>query len=374
LPTTAEYTESTMTDEEKNDHSSLPESNSCWAIRPYPDLIDPSKIEADGGKWIRLEDGRIVEYFISGSSSSDAKILVDCPGGNCTGHMFSAFSSWTDAAKSLNYKVISVSYPGFGYSSIQPGRRIKDWPIADLLPILKKENVKEFVITGISFGTCHALATAWNFGNTNENRNASGIKCLGLGLRVPYLGSESCEKLGLKNHFDVSYTSTSANTSFFGYITARIFTSFAGKPSQAFETPGPLMRAFVDILNPGAMAKLERLQTDNPELMDTCKVEMDRCVVHTDQGILYNYATNTLIHHGFDVTEIKANLPISVWYADDDEDCPPSHGEWIANKSSDDNHHFTNVASRAFDNYGHIGTAFLNHDEFLKGFDDHINS
>ena len=80
-----------MPDEEKNDHSSLPEKSSYWAIRPYPDLIDPSKIEADGGKWIRLDDGRIVEYFVSGSSSSDAKILVDCPGGNCTGHMFSAF-------------------------------------------------------------------------------------------------------------------------------------------------------------------------------------------------------------------------------------------------------------------------------------------
>mmetsp|Transcript_2854 Transcript_2854/g.6854 ORF Transcript_2854/g.6854 Transcript_2854/m.6854 type:complete len:97 (+) Transcript_2854:484-774(+) len=69
-----------MSGEQKNDHSSLPESTSMWSIRPYPDLIDTSKIEADGGKWIRLDDGRIVEYFVSGSSSSDATVLVNRPG------------------------------------------------------------------------------------------------------------------------------------------------------------------------------------------------------------------------------------------------------------------------------------------------------
>ena len=362
-----------MPEDDRNDHSSLPEKTSCWAIRPYPDIIDPSKIEADGGKWIRLNDGRIIEYFTSGSSSPDATVLVDCPAGNCTGHMFSAIPSWTRAAESLKYRVISVSYPGFGYSSIHPGRKIKDWPITDLLPILQKENVVEFVVTGISFGSCHALATALNFAQEREDHKTFGVTCIGLGLRVPYLGSESCEKLSLKNHLTVGYTSTSANTTLLGTITARIFTSFASKPSDAFESPGPMMRAFLNFLNPGALEKLEHLLVEHSDLMDTCKIEMDRCVVHSDQGILYNYATDTMVDHGFDITDIQSDLPVYLWYAEDDEDCPPSHGMWIANKSDEDSDHFTNVSSRAFNNYGHIGTAFLNHDEFLKAFHDYMN-
>ena len=54
-----------------------------FAITPPPPS-DPSTIEADGGKWIRLP-GRLVEYFVHGSTKTDAAILVDCPGGGCTG-------------------------------------------------------------------------------------------------------------------------------------------------------------------------------------------------------------------------------------------------------------------------------------------------
>ena len=365
-----------MSKGEKNDHSPLPESSSMWSIRPYPDLIDTSKIEADGGKWIRLDDGRIVEYFVMGSSSADATVLVDCPGGNCTGHMFYAFPSWIDTAKSLNYKVVSLSLPGFGYSSINPGRKIKDWPVTDLLPVLKKEMIEEFLVTGISFGTCHAFATAWNFSNEKESKSKFGVSCIGMGLRVPYLGSESCEQLALENHISVGYTSTSANASLVESISARLFTHFASKPGDAFEKPGLLMRAFVNFLNPGALAKIELLVSENPDLMDICKAEMERSVVHSPQGILYNYATDTLIDHGFLVTEIRANLPVLVWYADDDEDCPPTHGKWIANKNADntdkDNcNHFTNVSSRVFNKYGHTGTAFVDHEEFLKEFHCH---
>jgi hypothetical protein len=241
------------------------------------------------------------------------------------------------------------------------------------LPILQKENVKKLVVTGINFGSCHDLATVWNFAHKNEKDNNFGVICTGLGLRVPHLGSESCEKLDLKNHITVGFTSTSANTSFLGTSTARLFTSFASKPGDAFETPGPLMSAFVNCLNPIALEKLNNLMVEYPDLMNTCKVEMDRRVVHSDQGILYNYATETLVDHGFDVMEIQSHLPVYFWYAEDDEDCPPSHGMWIANKNTDSNCHFTNVSSRSFNKYGHTGTAFVNPDAFLKAFYDHVN-
>eukprot|EP00536_Pseudo-nitzschia_multiseries_P005199 jgi/Psemu1/303171/fgenesh1_kg.95_\ len=303
--------------------------------------------------------------------------------------MFGAVPSWVGAVESLDLRVVSVSVPGFGYSSIQPGRKINDWPVTDLLPVLKREKVEKFMVTGTSFGTCHALATARVFANAttttttttannndNKSENDFGVSCIGMGLRVPYLGSESCKQLDLENHISVGYTSVSANTSLIGTITARLFTSFASKPGDAFEKPGPLMRAFVNLLNPGALDKLELLMSEYPDFMNTCRVEMDRSVVHSTQGILYNYATDTLIDHGFLVTDIRADLPVVVWYADDDEDCPPSHGRWIANKNEDNTdkescNHFTDVVSRAFNKYGHLGTAFVDHDEFLKELQRH---
>mmetsp|Transcript_20778 Transcript_20778/g.45234 ORF Transcript_20778/g.45234 Transcript_20778/m.45234 type:complete len:134 (+) Transcript_20778:248-649(+) len=125
-----------------------------------------------------------------------------------------------------------------------------------------------------------------------------------------------------------------------------------------------------------ALAKIELLVSEKPDVMNICKAEMDRSVVHSAQGILYNYATDTLIDHGFLVTEIRTNLPVLVWYADDDEDFPPTHGKWIANKNSDntdkDNcNHFTNVSSRVFNKYGHTGTALVDREEFLKEFHGH---
>eukprot|EP00534_Pseudo-nitzschia_fraudulenta_P011178 CAMPEP_0201211050 /NCGR_PEP_ID=MMETSP0851-20130426/181522_1 /ASSEMBLY_ACC=CAM_ASM_000631 /TAXON_ID=183588 /ORGANISM="Pseudo-nitzschia fraudulenta, Strain WWA7" /LENGTH=233 /DNA_ID=CAMNT_0047499933 /DNA_START=174 /DNA_END=878 /DNA_ORIENTATION=+ len=213
-----------------------------------------------------------------------------------------------------------------------------------------------------------------------SDEDTHGIRCLGLGLRVPYLGSESCQTLGLPNHFDVGYTSVSANNSVLGTAIARAFTILASKPGDVFETPGLLFKVFVDCLNPGALNTIARLaQTDHPKLMECCKIEIERSVVHSVQGILYNYATDTLIDQGFEITDTRPDLPVVVWYAEDDEDCPPSHGKWIAtgkkdgdtNDGSDSKIHFTNVVSRVFTDSGHLGAAFIQHDEFLKQVHDH---
>ena len=342
------------------EHASLPEYESCWKIK-RPEAIDTVKIEANGGSWIQLENGRIVEYYVCGSKSPDATVLVDCHGGNCTGQMFSLFTESVSKCMEteLNIKVISPTQPGFGYSTIQPERKIKDWPKTDLLPILEKENVTDFIVSGVSFGTPHALATALEFAEKKDGRT---MQCHAMGLRVPYLGSESCRELKLKNHFSLGYTSKSANTTMLGNKMAKFFTSMQKNPSHAFDTPGCMMKTFMECLNPGALGKIEKLICEHPELMKQLRVGMDKSVEFTTQGILYNYATETLIDHGFDVRNIPKELPLVVWYAKDDEDCPPSHGSWLASGE-----HFTNVKSeRIFEGYGHVGAAFLDFPLYLE--------
>ena len=48
---------------------------------------------------------------------------------------------------------------------------------------------------------------------------------------------------------------------------------------------------------------------------------------------------------------------VVVWYAADDEDTPPSHGEWLAK------HYKANT--RVFEGYGHFGGASIDHPQFL---------
>ena len=78
----------------------------------------------------------------------------------------------------------------------------------------------------------------------------------------------------------------------------------------------------------------------------------------TGQGWLYMCATDTLLEHKFDVRDIKSSTPVVVWYADDDEDCPPSHGAWLVQEFG--------AKSRVFSGLGHVGAAFVNHIKFLE--------
>ena len=51
----------------------------------YLEGTDPVMIEKDGGKWLRLSDGRILEYFLYGSTNEDAKVFTqtwDCGDGS----------------------------------------------------------------------------------------------------------------------------------------------------------------------------------------------------------------------------------------------------------------------------------------------------
>ena len=49
---------------------------------------------------------------------------------------------------------------------------------------------------------------------------------------------------------------------------------------------------------------------------------------------------------------------VVVWYAADDEDCPPSHGKWLAE--------YFGARTRVFEGYGHLGGALIDHPEFLR--------
>ena len=138
------------------------------------DNVDPAAIIAKGTRCVHAEDERIVEYSVTDSTRADARTVVAGYFG-----VTEEPASWTEAYGSLNVRMINVSLPGLGMSSLHPGRRVADWPSTDLDPILEAEGVEDFHVYGVSYGTIHALAVAQHHGPDRVRT---------MGLRVPYFG------------------------------------------------------------------------------------------------------------------------------------------------------------------------------------------
>jgi len=64
------------------------------------------------------------------------------------------------AARELNLRIISPDRPGIRNSTLQPGRKLLDWP-----PLLEEladtMSIREFRVLGISGGAPYALAAGW---------------------------------------------------------------------------------------------------------------------------------------------------------------------------------------------------------------------
>lgn len=258
-------------------------------------------IEAEGGKHVRAKDGRIIEYFICGSERADARVLVYCHGSMSTGKMFGTLPKWVAKAKSLNVKVIAITQPGGGYSSIQPGRRIENWPRDDLQPVLAAEGVNgAFATSGASLGTAHALAVAQHFGAT---------RVTGLGLQVPFVSMPFSKELGLSVALPYipRFTSTSLNTSVLSNLKARFIL-------WMFKDPKPGNR----------LRKKPNCSDTEAKFAD----DLDRSGHFRGLGMLYTWASET-IRSGVDPRQIKGIENVVVWYGATDKFCPPSHGKWL---------------------------------------------
>ena len=166
-----------------------------WWRGPLPLKKDDSAkyIEVTSYRQQSMPSGRVIEYYVYGSERDDATPLVLLHGSGSTGKYFNRHIFPDKVLKELNVKAISPSYPGHGGSDPHVYRRITDWPITDLVPILEKEKVDKFLVIGSSYGTAHAMATA----------SALPSRCLGLGLNVPYLPENICREAGVWTDADM---------------------------------------------------------------------------------------------------------------------------------------------------------------------------
>ena len=309
------------------------------------DSIDPAEITAKGCRWVRTGDGRIVEYSVSGSTRADAHTLV--AGYFAATHVH---PSWMAAYEALNVRMIDISLPGLGSSSLHPGRRVADWPKTDLDPILTAEGVTDFAVFGVSYGTIHAMAVAQHDGPQRVRA---------MGLRVPYFGLPLSQELGLPDGQPRFPTTAELkrNTREVQRWRFALGESMGLAPNRS--DPGldypEAFKALQATTAEAAARSYAAMRRDYPE-----DAEAANRLTMSPEAVLSMMAKDVALDlPGLDPRNIELKGDrVVVWYAADDEDCPPSHGEWLTK-------HF-GARTRVFDGYGHIGGALIDHPQFVR--------
>lgn len=264
-------------------------------------LLHKEALIAEGGKYVKTKDGRIVEYFVKGSPKSDAKVVVTIHGQLMTGK--GALKLTPDEfIEGHNLKVIAVSMPGCGYSDAQMGRKIVNWPKDDLEPILAKEGVDKFIITGTSYGTAHALAAGVHF---------EAKKCLGVGISAGYVPYDVCIENGVTPNVVIPrlwfYNSI---------IGAWIYT---------------LIDLIFPLLCNGTRYIPESkafFNEGDEEIFDILLEDMTRSGIRGRAQHLYDIALDVSNIFGFDPQDVQTKN-MSVWYASDDSQIPEDNGKWL---------------------------------------------
>ena len=276
-------------------------------LRPF----DAEEHEQDAVLWggngrhVKTPDGRIVEYLVYGSDRPDAKVIVQVHGAGTS----AAWQCFMNAAlcEELNLKGIAPSMPGYGYSDIHVGRRIVDFA-RDVELILDAERVNTFMVEGASLGTAHAMAIAWHFGSD---------RCVAFGINGPYLPAAICEEFEFRNDAERLPKAGAQNW-------YQAWNFFVAELMYIAPLVSPPAR-FMHLLPEGKQVKSER-----PWVFETIGKDQRRLVARGTQGQgwdQFSYEMNTM--WGFDPREIGTKN-VAVWYARDDSQCPPEHGEWLA--------------------------------------------
>ncbi len=268
--------------------------------RPF----DADTLAAEGGKYATAADGRVVEYLTYGTTSRDAKVVVNMHGSGTEAREQARLNA--PSCEALGVRGIAISLPGFGYSDIQPGRQVKDWPRDDLEPVLVQEGVDRFMITGHSQGNPHAMAAAWYCGD----------RCEGLGLYAPLLPTPVSREEGVKGAIGIDALPTTEKLRkwymgwYFAVMHLSVVTLAPWLPLKAITGSGRRVR-------------------EDAALLQHFADSLQRGVVRGSVGNAWESAGDVCYEWGFDPRLIETRNVV-IWHAADDTLCPAEIGRWLA--------------------------------------------
>jgi pimeloyl-ACP methyl ester carboxylesterase len=266
--------------------------------------LDEEALRASGSKFVRNKDNRVIEYRCYGSSDPHAPVVINIHGSGLeAGYEEDLYK---ESCLMLGVRGIAISLPGCGYSDVDIGRRVVDWPNHDLLPVLDKENVEDFFITGHSQGCAHAMAAAFVFSR----------RCVGLGLNAPLLSTYISKKYGIPEALGSGglLKTDQLHDTWMGwyFATMKISIEYLSPVLPIFW----LVRTSPKLKGEGN--QLARLQSS-----------LRRAVVRNSVGGTWESTQDVCYEWGFNPLGIETNN-VSIWHAGDDKYCPPEIGEWFA--------------------------------------------
>jgi len=256
----------------------------------------------NGEKIVTAGDGRDIEVVTFGDPQGPTVVFHHgTPGCASTARAFETF------ALDAGLFVLCASRPGYGNSTALPGRNVAA-VVEDVTAVLDAWGRNEYIAVGWSGGGPHALACA----ALDAPRCVAAWSLAGV---APYgAGFDWTEGMGPENveEFELSV---------------------AGGPDyQAFLDEVVQLHSHATAENYinlfGALISHADLVALAPESVRAAMAASDR---HAFAHGVAGYRDDDRVFvspWGFDVTSI--DVPIAIWFGDDDLMVPPTHGRWLA--------------------------------------------
>ncbi|KAF6795047.1 alpha beta hydrolase fold protein [Colletotrichum sojae] len=272
--------------------------------------------EKDTTEVLTLPDGRKLGYSQYGLATG--KPIFYChglPGSRVeAGHLH-------EAALETGARIIATDRPGMGLSTFQPGRTVLDHP-KDLEHLATHLKINKYGVMGVSGGGPFALACAKAM--PRENLRAVAVVC---GIGPPDIGMSGAGWF----HW-VGFT--------YGWrYTPRFAGSFFHWQGQ-FNLPDEKrleLRLKEAEKNKATYPKQELGVWTDRDIVARMVMASRQFYRQGIDGVTHDgHLTGT--EFGFNVEDIRTDLPVRLWYGKQDTFVPPNHGVQIAKRLGDHGH------------------------------------
>ena len=274
---------------------------------------------------LRVADGRSLDLWGDEAPGADRLTpFVFHSGTPAAGYNYDAF---TAAARERGLRMISWSRPGYGSSTRQPGRRVRDI-VADTAAVLDHLGVAHAYVAGHSGGGPHALACAALLPD-----RVLGTALIAGVAPFEAEGLDFLDGMGQENHheFAAALAGEAALASYLEPIREQILAMTGAEVAAMF---GDL----VDDVDRGAITG---------EYADWLAVQMQEGQRDSSAGWLDDDIAFTL-PWGFDLGSIEGR--VHVWQGGHDRMVPFAHGQWLVA-------HLGNPCPHLHPEHGHMSLA-----------------
>eukprot|EP00928_Gymnodinium_smaydae_P086784 TRINITY_DN71211_c0_g1_i1.p1 TRINITY_DN71211_c0_g1~~TRINITY_DN71211_c0_g1_i1.p1 ORF type:complete len:391 (-),score=28.76 TRINITY_DN71211_c0_g1_i1:90-1220(-) len=282
----------------------------AFYLRTPAPKVSASDIEKAGNHWVKLKDGRLIEYSKCGDPRG-------APVYAATGYASTAslyVAPWMcKLYEKHGLLMMGVSMPGFGLSDSMPvgfKRSLLDWP-QDVLAIMEKEGVKNFAIFGVSTGCVHGVAVA----------NAVPERITGMVLSTPtapVVIEATCDGTAK----ETAILKKIMVTPYAGDLLAKLMSMLSAKTQIS---AAPDIKA--------AMEKMVALGGKYTERIDAYRADIERASSHTYRGWTDNMHT-IMDDIPFSLSDLGGRLSargtkVGITTAPDDTTNPPAMQAWF---------------------------------------------